>query len=255
MKLSVSKVKAFKACRRMYELRYVENLHPVRVAESLEIGKNYHKLIEDLNNGEGLPDDDFSKERAMAEAYRKYIFPLIHVTEAEKYLEYDLDDGDILRGYADAISDDGHVVEYKTTGLSSIEEYEYNLQWDEQTLAYMLMTGHRKVWYVICRKPTIRQKQTESDEEFYNRMVAWYDDEPDSKIRILELTATDAEISDYLLELNAIKGTMKEAEIDHNFYKNTCHCMQYGRRCEYAPVCKFYDPNSEYIDFYKEAET
>ena len=112
----------------------------------------------------------------------------------------------------------------------------------------MLLTGERKVWYTVCRKPTIRQKQNESDEEFYNRMVEWYDTDTDSKIRLLEIERTDAEVEAFEHELKMMVYEMKYAT---SFYKNTCHCNMYGRRCEYSSVCLNYDPNQEYIEFVK----
>ena len=111
MRLSISKIKLFKSCRRAYQLRYVEGLVPAQKSEALQTGTDYHKLLEELNNGTSLagnPEyaDDFSKEMAMARAYEKYIFPKFHVVAAEKWLEYDLGNGNTLVGIADAIADD-----------------------------------------------------------------------------------------------------------------------------------------------------
>lgn len=256
MKVSISRIKTFKSCRRLYELRYVEGLRPVQRPEALEVGSNYHKLLEELNTNGCIVSDSLSKETAMATAYQKYIYPKFHVVEAEKHLELDLGSGDILHGYVDAIADDGHIVEHKTTGSEITEQYEYNLLWDEQILAYMLLTGQRKVWYTICRKPTIRQKKDETDEEFFDRMIAWYDDDTDSKIRLLEIERTDDEVEQFRKELLDICKTMNACEankdVRNNFYKNTCHCNQYGRRCEYSSVCLHYDPDQQYIEFIKE---
>lgn len=252
MEISISRIKAFKACRRLYELRYVENLRPVQKADALEIGSNYHKLLECMNNGE-MPDTiEYSKERAMAQAYYKYIYPKFKVVAAEKKVELDLGNGDKLIGYVDGIAEDGHIVEHKTTGSEITEQYEYNLLWDEQILAYMLLTGERKVWYTICRKPTIRQKQNETEEEFYYRMCEWYDTDTDSKIRLLEIERTDDEVEQFKHELMRMLGEMKQAHLFRHFYKNTCHCNMYGRRCEYSSVCLNYDPNQQYIDFIRE---
>lgn len=262
MRLSVSKIKTFKSCRRKYQLHYVEGLTPVKTPEALETGKNYHQLLEELNKtGTILYDsDEYSKEMAMAAAYRKYIYPKFKVVEAEKWLEYDLGDDDKLVGIADGIADDGHIVEHKSTGMEITEQYEYNLLWDEQILAYMLMTGHRKVWYTVCRKPTIRQKKDESNEEFYHRMVAWYDEDTDSKIRLLEIVRTDEEVEEFRKNLMSILMEMKVAHnqstneysaVSNPFYKNTCHCNMWGRRCDYSSVCLNYNPDEQYIDFVK----
>lgn len=234
-------------------MKYVEMLEPIQKAEALETGSNYHSLLEELNKT-GTLDGEMTKELAMAKAYEKYIYPHFKVVEAEKYVEYDLGDGDTLIGFVDGVTDNGYIVEHKTTGMDITEQYEYNLLWDEQILAYMLMTGMRKVYYTVCRKPTIRQKQKETDEEFFNRMVAWYDEDTDSKIRLLEIERTDEEVEAFRRDLEVIKATIQEAVQDKNFYKNTCHCNMYGRRCEYSSICLNYQPNAEYIDFYRKEE-
>jgi hypothetical protein len=115
----------------------------------------------------------------------------------------------------------------------------------------MLLTGKRKVWYTVCRRPTIRQKQNESDEDFYNRMVEWYDTDTDSKIRLLEIERTDDEVEAFKAELMRMIDDMRNAS---HFYKNTCHCNMYGRRCEYSSICLHYDPNQQYLEFVKEQE-
>ena len=224
-------------------------LEPIQKTEALETGSNYHKLLEMLNTT-GEIESGYTKEIAMATAYKKYIYPKFKVSEAEKWLEYDLGYGDKFVGIADGIANDGHIVEHKTTSQEITEQYEYNLLWDEQILAYMLLTGMRKVWYTVCRKPTIRQKRNETDEEFFERMVAWYDEDTESKIRLLEIERTDNEVEEFRQSLEQIKATMQEAEMDKNFYKNTCHCNVWGRRCEYSSICLNYQPNAEYIDFY-----
>lgn len=250
MRLSISKIKSFKSCRRLYELKYVEGLRPVKNPDALETGKSYHKLLEELNKTGSLPECDYSKEYAMAKAYEKYIYPHFKVVSAEKWLEYPLSNDDVLVGIADAIADDGYIVEHKSTGAEITEQYEYNLLWDEQILAYMLMTGSRKVHYTVCRKPTIRQKQNETEEEFYQRMVEWYDTDTDSKIRLLEIERTDEEVENFLHELKKMETIMGRKK--PNYYRNTCHCNMYGRRCEYSSVCLNYDPNQQYIDFIRE---
>ena len=247
MTLTISQIKLFKACRQAYRLKYIERLEPVQKAEALTIGTNYHQLIEDLNNG--IDPEGTSKEVAMAQAYKKYIFPHFHVTASEQVFERELWTGHTLKGIVDGIADDGHIVEHKTTSAEITEEYEFNLQWDEQILAYMFLTGRRKVWYTICRKPTIRQKQTETDEEFFERMVAWYDTDTESKIRLLEIQRTDDEVARFRSELNSIASQMANSAVD--MYRNTCHCTHWGRRCEYASICLNYDSDANYIEFQK----
>lgn len=249
MRASISQIKMFKACRRAWELKYKEHLIPVNTSDALATGKKYHELIEMLENGGDLPEE-FTKEVAMATAYQKYILPKFHVVAAEKELEKDLGEH-ILHGFVDGLSDDGYIVEHKTTSQDIAEggEYEYNLLWDDQVLAYMSLSGLRKVHYTVCKKPTIRLKKDESEEEFFNRMVAWYDDDTDNKIRVFTVERTDDEVAQFEEEFKLICDEITQSGY---FYRNTCHCTSFGRRCEYASVCLHYDPNQQYIEFVKE---
>ena len=260
MEISISGIKLFKACRRAYFFKYIENLVPIEKFEALEVGKNYHKRLEALYNGEEL-EQDFSKESAMVEAYKKYIYPHFKVKSAENKFEYDLGNEHILHGITDGLTEDGFLVEHKTKGSEITEQYEYDLMWDEQILAYMLATNTRKVFYTVIRKPTIRIKKNETEEEFYQRMIDWYDEDTESKIRLLEIERTDDEVEQFKKNLDSIMLEMDITEnqnkysqvISDPYYRNTCHCNMYGRRCEYSGICLHYDSNNEYVEFERRA--
>ena len=252
MKVSISRMKLFKACRRAYQFKYIEKLEPVQKAEALETGSEYHELVEWINEHGSFDgvEEDWSKEQAMASAYYRYIYPnLPKIKSAEEWVGCSIgDDGDELIGRVDALTVDGEVVEHKTTSSEINEEYEYNLQWDEQILAYMLCTGCRKIYYTVCRKPTIRQKKDETEEEFFHRMVEWYNEDTDSKIKIIEIVRTDEEVLRFKLDFAQELKELKNASL---MYRNCQHCFRWGRQCEYAPICLNYDPNQEYIGFVK----
>lgn len=246
MKASISQIKTFKACRRAWHLRYREGLIPAHPSDALEAGKSYHSFIEDLENGIE-PICDYSKAHAMCMAYAKYIYPNIHVVQAEQEMEKQIGQH-ILHGIVDGISSDGCVVEHKTTSrdISAFGDYEYGLLWDEQILAYMSLTGCRCVHYTVCKKPTIRQKKDETIEEYYQRMVDWYDEDTESKIRTFDITRTDEEVAEFERDFEQICDEMQNCKYA---YKNTCNCMMYGTRCPYASVCINYNPEQEYVDF------
>lgn len=252
MRVSISSLKAFKSCRRMYWLKYHEGLEPVQKAEALETGSDYHSLIELLYEEGNLysAEENHSKELAMACAYWKYIYPKFKMKSVEDWFEYPVTRSITLVGRTDGIAEDGCLVEHKTTSGEIGEEYLYGLQWDEQILAYMLAKNTRKIYYTVVRKPTIRQKKDESEEEFFNRMCQWYEEDTDSKIRLFEITRTDAEIERFRKELIETCRIMRTAEGRENkCYRNTLHCSRWGRMCEYAPVCLNYSPEENYIQF------
>lgn len=253
MRGSISRLKLFKACRRAYYFKYVEDLEPVEKSEALEIGTNYHELLEKLYKDGDLLDteEDNSKELAMAVAYWKYIYPKFKVTAVEEWKSKNCG-SHMMIGRVDGIAEDGSLVEHKTTSMN-IEEYAYNLQWDEQMLVYMWLTGTNHIFYTICRKPTIRQKKDESDEEFFQRMVEWYDTDTNEKIRVVYFERSQKEINECM---DGLVTTMNDicnlnGEDESAWYKNTCYCNYWGRRCEYANICLDYDPNKEYVEFVK----
>jgi hypothetical protein len=251
MKVSISRVKLFKACRRAYEFKYVYGLVPVQKAEALETGLRYHAKLEELYKT-GDFTADFSKESAMATAYKKYIYPRFRMEAVEDWLEMPLKNGNTLVGRIDGKADDGWLVEHKTTS-QEFAEYEYNLFWDEQILAYMALTDARNIYYTVCRKPTIRRKREESEEDFFNRMVAWYEEDTEKKITLMEIHRPDEEVENFIDDLNNIATQMNLAVLAGSrlMYRNTAYCHCWGRRCEYSSICLNFDPSQEYLEFEK----
>lgn len=261
MKISASKVKCYKACKRAYYFRYVEELVPVETAQPLVDGSNYHAMIEQLyKNGWFEADvENNPKIAAMAMAYERYIYPQFKVKAAEEWFEYKLTDNVQLVGRFDGIADDGLVVEHKTTSADVDDEYIYNLQWDEQILTYMLVSGKNEMYYTVCKKPTIRQKQSETAEEYYERCCAWYAEDTDKKIRVIKVTRSEKEVKTYKTALKYIAKDMQKDEKakkpkEYTFYRNCSNCTAYGRKCEYASICLDYDPKLEYVEFKKKEE-
>lgn len=240
-------MKLFKACRRAYYFKYIQELIPVDTAGVLQTGSTYHSLLEELYATDEVPVG-FSKEHAMVRAYSNYIYPHFKMKSVEDWVERDAGKH-IMIGRIDGYSEDNCIVEHKTTSAEITEAYEYDLQWDEQILAYMYMTGSRKVYYTICRKPTIRQKKDETEEEFFYRMLDWYEVDTESKIRVLEITRTDEEVERFVKEFEQVCDCMSNE--DEPLYRNTQYCNKWGRRCEYASICLDYNPSQEYVEFMK----
>lgn len=261
MKLSASKIKCYKSCKRAYFFKYIEELVPVQDAEPLVAGKTYHSMIENLYKTGGVEVDveNNPKISAMAKAYEKYIYPKFSVSTTEKEFEFNFSEDISLVGRFDGIADDGLVVEHKTTSADVDDEYIYNLQWDEQILTYMLVSGRNEMYYTVCKKPTIRQKQNETAEEYYERCCAWYAEDTDKKIRIIKVTRNEKEVKAYKTALKYIAKDMQKDEKskkpkEYTFYRNCSQCTAYGRKCEYASICLDYDPKLEYVEFKKKEE-
>ena len=162
MKLSVSSIKQFKACRRAYQLRCVYRIIPTELSDALSTGTKYHEHIENIHNT-GIIPEIVDKESAMANAYATYILPQMPEFKPEITFEKRISKGKIIVGRMDGVTKNA-IVEHKTTSLN-LDEYECGLERDEQLLMYFLANECNTAYYTICKKPLIRQKVSEPDEE------------------------------------------------------------------------------------------
>lgn len=248
MKASISRVRLFKSCRRAYEFRYVEGLEPIETADALETGKSYHSKLEELYKTGMFDDSDLSKASAMAKAYEKYIYPYVKVKDVEQPFEFNLCPEHSLIGVVDGIAEDGSIVEHKTTS-ADLDGYEFDLEWDEQIPCYMLAHGVNRMIYTIVKKPTIRIKKNETQEEFYQRMIDWYATDTEQKIRHLPVTRTDEQLEEFRKNMLRMCDEMERAEASGLLYKNPAYCHHWNRLCEYAQICNSYDPNEVYVNY------
>ena len=255
MKLSASLVKTYKMCRRKYELRYIEELEPIAKSQALQDGSDYHQLIEGFYKGEAVLkfyEGDNPKIKAMVFAYFDYLVKkyqeLREIKYTEKWFEYPLTKNHGIIGRNDAVTKDGIPVEHKTVSCDIDDEYIYTLQWDEQILTYMLANSINEMYYTVIKKPTIRQKQNETEQEFFNRCVDWYREDTDKKVKLIKVTRSFTEIEEHRKNLIVIA---EEIEKCKHFYRNPCACNCYNRRCEYSQVCLNYNPQLEYVEFEK----
>ncbi len=233
IEITSSQVKTYKACRRQYELSYIEMLKPLQKAEALEIGSSYHDKLEQLIKT-GSFERTNDKTDAMALAFQNFIYPQIDIVEAEKEFKIKLAHGIYLKGKIDGIQSNGIPVEHKTAGVPPDDDYIYKLNWDEQVAIYMLALDTDKLTYTVCQKPTIRQKSSETAEEYTQRCMEWYDE---TKIRMFTVVRTKAELAEKKQELVTLA---KEIRSCKHFYCNPSNCKI--MRCSFASICLNYDP-------------
>ena len=255
MKLSASLVKTYKMCRRKYELKYLEELEPTTKSQALEDGSSYHECLEGFYKGEqslGYVDGANPKICAMALAYFEHIYQknkeLQDIEYAEKWFEYPLNERHSIVGRNDAITKSGIPVEHKTTSNDIDDEYVYTLQWDEQILTYMLANSINEMLYTVIKKPTIRQKQNETNEEFYERCKVWYSEDTEKKVSVIKVTRNIEEIKEHRKNLVIMANEIEKCK---HFYRNPTACNCYNRRCEYASICLNYNPQLQYVEFEK----
>lgn len=253
MKLSASLIKTYKTCRRKYELKYVEELEPIAKSQALIDGSNYHECIEKFyKTGEFEVNYENPKISAMVWAYVEYIAKrnteLETVEYSEKWFDYKLTPKHSIIGRNDAITKSRIPVEHKTTSNDIDDEYIYALQWDEQILTYMLANSINEMFYTVIKKPTIRQKQNEMNEEFYERCKEWYSVDTYLKVRVIKVIRSNEEIVEHRKNLIVMANEIEKCK---HFYRNPNACTCYNRRCEYSSVCLNYNPQLQYVEFEK----
>lgn len=242
---SNSRIQCYKSCRRMYLWKYVHGLVPVQTSAALQTGSSYHDKVRQVNETGDFERDGNPKTNAMAEAYKRFILPKLgRVTASEEYWTMFVG-GHPICGIIDAIDDAGIPIEFKTTSMPvATSDYMLRVEHDEQTKTYMLATGSNRIKYAIIQTPTIRQKKDETEDEFEQRCIDWYDD---SKVAVFDVVIEQERIDRFKNELAQV---MQEIEDCNLFYGNPNNCTKFGSLCEYAQICESeYDPNIEYVGF------
>lgn len=137
--------------------------------------------------------------------------------------------------------------EVKTTNFIN-DDYIKSIQHALQTGIYFHTyneTNKEKFYgiaYDIIRKPTIRQKKTESYKGFLKRLSEWYKEKPQSEVFHLEII--EKPIMTRTMVLNVLEGVAKEISQLKNkedYFQNFGACNKYGR-CFYFDLC-FYGEN------------
>lgn len=230
IKLSASKLRCYKSCRRKYFLKYIAEV-PMPTSAAQSIGKNYHEEIAKLLRGEEFAPSP------MANAFKSYI-TLPPIKAVEEYFEIKIGYGVVLDGYMDAVTQQDNPVEHKTSSSPIDEKYIYRLNFDEQISTYLTALSLRakkavtKAHYTAIQKPTIRQKQNETPEEYETRCNEWYKDGTENKVRTFTVVRSIEEQDRHLKEILAIG---KEIRTCKNFYRNQEACMILS--CPFENVC------------------
>ena len=239
--LTASMIRAYKACPRLYELEYIHKLKPERTSEALITGSCYHEYVADILSG-GTPSF-VGVPGAMASAFDRFIpWRDWGISSVEQEFSVKLTPYFILRGKIDALCEDGCVVEHKTTRNALDDMYLERLALDDQVSIYLaaqsLLQGKlvNRVHYTAVQKPTIRQKQNESEEDFFNRICDWYDD---TRVKAFTVVRTASQIEETLDHLQMLASEIRKRKL---WYRNPSHCMIID--CPYRSICLDCDPQT-----------
>lgn len=271
MKLSHSKLSTILSCPMTYYLSYEQGITKKIEKSALAIGSAVHWGIEhntdDLTeyykqNGDFKSQTNFTSDQLLSEAmvygYLKHKDNLFNqiltdpvtneklnlVDEShELYINADLDSFRFQTphefvGIVDLLllTNKGFIViDYKTS--SGIPNWENYL---DQIYRYIFLLKKNfpdvpivKVGIVNIRKTAIRQKKTENEQQFYNRLKFEYDVNDENYVNYHEYpmeTLSQTAIKDYIKNLSVMADTAETIVDSKNFYINyNAANNQYGK--------------------------
>lgn len=150
-----------------------------------------------------------------------------------------------LAGKIDCISMRGGrlvIEEYKTAGeeIDSGASYWLRLRFDQQISIYMLAAREigfnvEAILYDVCRKPCIRQKQTETVEAYRDRLRGDIQNRPEWYYQRNEIARTDADLAEARRELWLQAEQLLDVRKHGRWYRNVTalNC----NHCEFQGPC------------------
>lgn len=270
--LTYSAFSTFRACPRKYKNRYEDGLKPTSKVDSLYFGQMIHEamtlcyqtggnrkvLWRYLDQAFPKNETEFGANRvrlmayAMLNAYAEY-----YAQEKFEIVGLDVEFiGEIrnprtgresrtflMAGKANGIVErDGelYLLEHRTA--STAEEIDADKLWADSKAAlychYLRQNGYPVVGviYNMLVKTRIRPKANESDEEFAQRLQAWY--AQDTAFQRLTLRIPESRLTLLESEIWEVTQQYLGARRRQEWLMNTASCFCYNRPCEYLPWCR-----------------
>jgi len=200
-------------------------------SDALKGGKNLHRLVEAFFNGEiEIPIDP-----KVGAGYEKFIQYFLSeygtpIVETEQRFELDFGYGKKIIGFLDLlIPENGEIIELKFQKIPDLSVIRRS--WQSKIYRFWgLLNGYTKYTMIAIKKPGIRQKIKETEEEFYQRLLEDITITTETVYidnSIFALRAELVEMFDYVKQLH--KGGI--------YPKNNKACKVFWE-CQFLPLCQ-----------------
>ena len=220
--ISYSEVSTFLTCPRKYYWKYIRGLLPAETPKAFETGRQFHKGASG-EEGEGvwyeigkLSANYFGQYRSQQE-----------VTGTIQ-LSKDL----ILKGIADGLTEDA-VIERKTTSRANsmmVNALSISLQ----NRMYGLIFGRRKLLLQMTKKSQIRQRKTETDLEFEQRLLNEYKTKADDMFLQVQIDLNVENLIPEILQVMTNIKSCKRNKMWPGGNPYTCYAIS---QCPYMNLC------------------
>jgi hypothetical protein len=273
--LTNSAISAFKACPRKYYWRYVREVEAIERPEALLLGTAIHGFLESHYRQLPFepPTDLTPKSRAILrgviEGYSvRYMddCDLFDAVALEQVISGEIlnpETGRPAREFAYGGKIDGLIIlkkemeSFKAGDLLLMEHksasrvddaYFERLQLDSQLLLYSLFLSRQLevpiagVLFNVILKPSLRQKKSENEAEYHQRLrleMDWPEQYHRRYLRFPEIRLQ--EIQKELWDAKNIISKARQAGV---FTMNSSACFDYHRKCDYWPLCSSQDPET-----------
>jgi hypothetical protein len=273
--LTNSAITAFKACPKKYYWRYLREIEALERPEALLLGTAVHGFLESHYRQLSYtpPIDLTPKSLAILKGVQEY-YPILYLDDCDLFEPVAVEkviSGEILnpetgrpaREYAYGGKVDGLVMlkkdaegfkagdllllEHKTT--SKVDEaYFERLQLDSQLLLYSLYLSRELgtpiagTLFNVIVKPSLRQKKSESEAEYHQRLRLEMDWPEQYHRRYLRFP--DQRLQEIQRELWNAKNIIAKARLDDVFTMNSSACFDFHRKCDYWTLCNSEDPEA-----------
>jgi len=239
--LHASEMSLYLRCPRAWSHAYVDRRVAKETDRNLSIGTQVHKWLQEwwiLQNWLVYPEDPIA--RACCIGYHAY-WGEPDLKNVEVELPWSAEVGGVpCAGTLDAIGtdDDGHVVivEHKTTGHDITPGSVYwrqRVTADVQVSMYLAAFPDATVVYDVIRKPSLRLKKDETEDQFVTRCVVAMADEPDKYFQRQTVVRLEHEHKAFAEDVRLIDDRRRLPFQP----RATGACFDYGKRCPYWGVC------------------
>lgn len=223
---SFSQYGCFVTCRKQFYWKYVRRLSSKTKSKALAIGTAFHRGVSNTGETEEERAGMWYQIGQLARAHWNVTGPV----EVDK--TFYVHDGLDVQFIADGI-EDGYLIEYKTTSDASAENCTAHSLSLQLRLGCALF-GLRGTKLRLVKKPLIRLKKAETEEEFAQRYFNLFRDEPQNHFLEIELPAnTDGAVREFI----AVHQEMVQCEKSGTWPMAVPHICKGKMTCEYMPLC------------------
>jgi len=254
MTLTYSSIRRFQTCEKKYFWRFIEELVPIgEFVEALYFGSAIHEALAHYYLHHEMPDIPIIPElkplfQAATQSYAEYYrHDKLDIQAVEETFEVPIINPETgkssrtftLRGRID-LRLPQTLVEHKSTAKVT-ESYLSQLWSDFQIQLYtsaLRQLGHpiKEVLYNVIEKPMIRQKQNETSEQFFERLMEKYSDGKLFHREVLYFSEPDLE--QVQADVWQICQRILFSRRHNAWLQNRAACFHWGRACSYLPLCR-----------------